>query len=130
LVEHRERVTHTSVGFLRNHVESSLFRLHVFSRRDVLKMPYGIVDGYTRKIIYLTSGKNGWDYLLLFSSSKDKYDIAGWFFQRFQKSIESGRAQHMNLVYDENLVPTERWRYTSLVYQCADIVYGIVRSGV
>ena len=53
-----------------------------------------------------------------------------WFFQCFQKSIESRLREHMHLIYDVHLILPYLRRKTHLVYQMPNIIHRVIRRGI
>ena len=82
------------------------------------------------KVIYLATGQDSRQNLVLFCSCQDKDGMTGWFFQRFQESVESRSGQHVYLVDDIYFIFSYLGRNTHLFHQLADIVNGVVGCGI
>ena len=93
-------------------------------------MGNGVFHTDTVKIIDLAAGKDGWQNLMLLRSSQNEDGVAWRFFQRFQESIESRGRQHVYLIDDIYLIFTYLGRNAYLLYQLANIVYGVVGRGI
>ena len=130
LVEDRQSITHTTVSFQGNHIQCFRFGGNSFLRRYVCQMSNGVFHTDTVKIIDLAAGKDGWQNLMLLRSSQNEDGVAWRFFQCFQESIESRGRQHVYLIDDIYLIFTYLGRNAYLLYQLADIVYGVVGRGI
>ena len=85
---------------------------------------------YSPEVKGLTSGENGGQNFVLLRCRQNKLDIRWGFFQSFEKGIKGCRTQHMHLINNIHFVFTLRRWYTHLLYQGANIFYGIVGSSV
>ena len=61
---------------------------------------------------------------------KDKFDVLGRFFQRFEHGVERGFGQHVHFVDDVNLVFACRGRVLGVFQHFADVVDAGVAGGV
>ena len=130
LIEYGQGIAHTTVSFQCDDVQCLRFGGNTFFGSYIGQMCYGIFHTDAVEVVYLATRQDGWQYLMLFSSGKDKYGMAGRFFQCFQKSVESGSRQHVHLVNDVYLVFAYLGRDTYLFYQLPDIVYGIIGCSI
>ena len=63
-------------------------------------------------------------------SGQDKYRMSGRLLQRFQKRVECGRGQHMNLVYNIDFIPSADGRILHVFHYLAYLIYAVVGCGV
>src|SRR4051812_41653221 len=89
-----------------------------------------ILNPDTVKIEDLASGQDRWEYLMLFGGRQYKDGIVRRFFQRFQEGVESCLRQHVHLIDDVYLIAAGLGWYAHLLYQAADIINRIIRSGI
>ena len=126
LVEDGQRVAHTAIRFLGNHIQGFRFSRHPFAGRDIFQMFHHIGNRDTRKVVYLATGQDGRQDLVLFRRSQNEQGMMGRFLQCFQKRIESCRTQHMHLVDNKDLIFSD-WRWnTHLVDQGTDVVNRVI----
>src|SRR5690606_19520612 len=82
------------------------------------------------KVKYLTTGKNSGENFMFFCRCQDKNSIRRWFFQSFQKCIESRLRKHVHLVNDIDFVFTSLRRDSYLFNQATDIVHRVIRCRI
>ena len=104
LVEDGKSVAHTTVGFLCDDSQGFGFGVDMFGC-NVLQMVDSVFDADAVEVINLATAQNSRQYLMLFRCGKDEDGMMRRFFQCFQKSIEGGLRQHMDLINDIYLVP-------------------------
>ena len=61
---------------------------------------------------------------------KDKFDVLGRFFQRFEHGVERGFGQHVHFVDDVNLVFACGGRVLGVFQHFTDVVYACVAGGI
>ena len=61
---------------------------------------------------------------------KDKFDVFGRLFQRFEHGVKRGFGQHVHFVNDVNLVFACRGRVLGVFQHFADVVYARVAGGI
>ena len=84
----------------------------------------------TRKVVYLATGQDGRQHLMLLRRSQNEQSMMGRFLQCFQKCIESRRTQHMHLIDNKDLVFSDRRRNAHLVDQGTDVIDRVVGGGI
>ena len=82
LVKNRQRVAHTSVGFLRHHIECLFTRRNTLVGRYFLQVRDGIRYRDSIEVIHLATAENGRQHLVLLRRRKDENSIGRRFFQR------------------------------------------------
>ena len=102
----------------------------MFQFGNVLQMVDSVFDADAVKVINLATAQNSRQYLMLFRCGKDEDGMMRRFFQCFQKSIEGGLRQHVDLINDIYLVLADLWRDTYLLNQRTDIFYRVVAGGI
>ena len=130
LVEYREGVAHTAVGFLGNDVQSLRFRLDMFARSHILQMLDNIRYRDAREIINLATRQNRRQHLMFLRRCQNKQSMVWRLLQRLQESIEGGGTQHVHLIDNKNLVFSDGRRDAHLVNQRADIIDRVIRSRI
>ena len=130
LVEDGQRVAHTTIRFLGNHIQGFRFSRHSFAGRYVFQMLHHIGNRDTRKVVYLATGQDGRQHLMLLRRSQNEQSMMGRFLQCFQKCIESRRTQHMHLIDNKDLVFSDRRRNAHLVDQGTDVIDRVVGGGI
>ena len=87
-------------------------------------------DGHPFKVVYLASGDDCRQNLVLLCRGKNEYHMCGRFLKSLQKCVERCGGQHVHLVYDEHLVASHlRW-YPCLVHKRLDVFHRVVARGV
>ena len=130
LVEHRQRIAHTSVGLLGYEVERLLVELHALLLGDVFKVTHRVLDADAVEVIDLTARENGgYDFVLL-GCGEDEDGVARGLLQRLEEGVESLLREHMHLVDDEERVASHLREDAHLLDQSADVVHRVVRGGI
>ena len=75
LVENRQRVTHTSIGFLCNHIQRFFIRRDTFFRSHRLQICDCIGHRYTIEIVYLATAKDCRQHFMFLCRGKNKNGI-------------------------------------------------------
>ena len=130
LVEDGKSIAHTAVGFLCDDSQGFGFGVDMFQFGNVLQMVDSVFDADAVEVINLATAQNSRQYLMLFRCGKDEDGMMRRFFQCFQKSIEGGLRQHVDLINDIYLVLADLWRDTYLLNQRTDIFYRVVAGGI
>ena len=91
LIEYRECITHTAIGFLGNDIQGFRFGSNRFAGGYVGQMLYYVGNGDAGKIVDLTTRQDGRQYFMLLGRGQDKQSVMGRFLQRLEESIESCR---------------------------------------
>ena len=126
LVENRQGVTHSSVGFLRHYIErffadgNTLFLCHRFQISD------GVRHRDTVEIIHLATAQNSRKHFVLLRGCQDKDGIRRRFFKGLQQRIKGTGREHVYLINDIDGVLAYLRRYTHLVDERTDIFHGVV----
>ena len=129
-VKHGQCIPESTIGLLSDQFEGFAFG------RDALFSSYmRQMIGYsprldTIKIKNLATRQDRGQYLVLFGCGQDENGVSGWFFQGFEKGIESRRRQHVHLVNDIDFVFTGLRRVANLIDQVSNVVHRIVGGGI
>ena len=67
---------------------------------------------------------------MFFGGSEDEDCVGGRFFQGFEEGVEGAVGEHVYLIYDEDAVSSLLGRDAHLVYEGADVLYGIVGGSI
>ena len=130
LVENRESVAHCAVRLLRDDVQPGRLGRISLAVGYVLELLGDVGNGNTLEVILLAPREDSWQNLVFLGCSEDKDDVFGRFLESFEECVKCGRRKHVDLVDDENAVFSGNWRNEHLVGNLADVVDGVVRSGV
>ena len=130
LVEHRQGVAHTPVGFLGNEVERLFVGCDALLRGDVFEVFDAVLDADAVEIVDLAPREDGRDDLVFFGRRENEDRVCGRLFERLEEGVERRRREHVHLVDDEYRVAPYLRDDAHLFDQCADIFYRVVRRGV
>ena len=130
LVEYRQCVAHASVRFLCYECKSFLLISYTFLLSHHFQMVDGVLYGHPFKVVYLASGDDCRQNLVLLCRGKNEYNMCGRFLKSLQKCVERCGGQHVHLVYDEHLVASHLRRYPCLVHKRLDVFHRVVARGV
>ena len=130
LVEYRQSVAHTAVGFLGNNSQSLFLVSDAFLLRYVLQVRYGILHCHSFEVVYLAARQDGRQNLVLLGGGENKDDVCRRFLKRLEESVEGGRRQHVHLVDDENLVLAHLRRNACLLHERLDMLHRVVAGGI
>ena len=90
---------------------------------DVLQMFDRVFDADAVEVINLATAQDSRQYFMLFCCGKDEDGMLRRLFQCFQKSIEGGLRQHVDLINDIDFILADLWRDTYLFDQRTDVFY-------
>ena len=130
LVEHGERVAHTTIGLPRDELQGLGFGFDALLTGDVGQLVGNVLNGDALEVVGLTTAQDGGQDFLLLGRTHHENRVVRRLFQRLQKGVECGRREHVNLIDDEDLVTTRLRRYLHLVNQFADIIDRVVRRRI
>ena len=130
LVEYRQSVAHTAVGFLGYYSQSFLFVCDALLLCHVLQVRYGVLHGHSLEVVYLAARQDCRQNLVLLGGGEDEDDVCRRLFKRLEESVEGGRRQHVHLVDDENLVLAHLRRNACLLHERLDMLHRVVAGGV
>ena len=130
LVEHRQRVAHTAVGFLRNEVQRLLVGRDTLCGGNIFKVFDRILDTDTVEIVNLAPRQNRRDDLVLLGGRQDENRMGGRLLQRLEERIERRGREHVDLVDDEDRITPHLRNDAHLLDEGADVLDGVVRCGV
>ena len=130
LVENRQGITHATVSFLCNNVQSLRFCFNMFFSGYIFQVFYRVVHTDTIEIVYLASTQNSRKNFMLFGCGKNKYSMMRRFFQCLQKGIESCLRKHVYLVDDIYFIFSNLWRDAYLFDQRAYVFYRVIGCGI
>ena len=71
-VEHTKGIAHTTFALLRYYVQAGLLRYYSFFGGNAVQVVYDVCSSNALEVEYLATAEDGWQYLVLFCSSKDK----------------------------------------------------------
>ena len=130
LVEHRERIAHTSVGLLGDEVERLLVELNALLLGDVFQVTHRILDADAVEVIDLAAREDGgYDFVFL-GCGEDEDGVARRLLERLEEGVESLLREHMYLVDDEERVASHLRQDAHLLDEGADVVHRVVRGGI
>ena len=89
-----------------------------------------IGNSHAFEVINLTTAQDGGQNLVFLCRCQDEYDVCRRFLQRFQKSVESSRREHVYLVDDKHFVTADLWWDTRLVHQRLDVFNRVVGGSI
>src|SRR5690606_11222852 len=130
LIKHGQCIPKSTISLLRNNVQSIRFKRYFFLLCNGSEMIRHILYLDPVKVKYLTTGKNSGENFMFFCRCQDKNSIRRWFFQSFQKCIESRLRKHVHLVNDIDFVFTSLRRDSYLFNQATDIVHRVIRCRI
>ena len=130
MVKDRQGVTHTTVCLLRHDIQRFFTHLDTFLCCHFLQIGDGIWYRDTVEVIHLTTTEYCRQYLVLLRRSKDENGIRGRFFKCLEQGVKGTLREHVNLIDDIHGVLTDLRRYTHLVNEVTDILYGVVRCRI
>ena len=130
LVEDGEGIAHTTVGFLRYHVERVLFVGDLLLFGHHLQVVDDIGNRHPLEVIDLTTGDDGGQNLMFLRGGENEDDVCRWFLKRLEEGIEGRSGEHVHLVDDEYLVASYLRRYACLLHQRLYLFHTIVGGGI
>ena len=130
LVKHRKCVAQAAFGFLGYNVQCFRLVSNTFLRSHILQMVGNILDFDAFEVENLATRQYCGNNLVFLGGGKYEFGVRRRLLQSFEECVESLLRQHVNLVDDVNLVTATLWRYVNLFHQLADVVNGVVGSGV
>ena len=130
LVEHRQRVPHTTVGLAGNQVERLVVELHTLLTGDMFEVAHGVLNTYTVEVVDLATGKDGCGDFVLLGGCKDEDGVVWGLFEGFEEGVECRLGEHVHLIDDVDAVLSHLGRNAHLVRKVADVLHGVVGCGV
>ena len=130
LVEHRQGITHSAIGFLGDDVQRFVVIAHSLLRSDVFEVFHRIFDSDAIEVVNLTTGQNRRDNFVLFGGCQDKDGMSRRFFQGLQKGVEGLQGEHVHFVDDIDAVTSDLRGNTDLIGQVTDVVHRVVGGGI
>ena len=126
LIEHRERVAHTTVGLLGNKVERLVVGSNTLILGDVAQILNCILHADTIKVVNLTTGEDGWDNLMFLGGSQDENCVLRRLLKGLEEGVKSRLREHMHLVDDKDRVATHLRDDAHLLNEVTDILHRVV----
>ena len=130
LVENRQCVAHSAVGFFGNNLQSCVLIRHPFLIGHHLQMGHGVGYGHPFEVVNLATREDCRQHLVLFRSGEDENHVCWRFLERLEEGVERCRREHVHLVDDENLVAAYLRRNSCLLHERSDILHRVVRCSV
>jgi hypothetical protein len=129
-VKERKGIAQGTIRLGGDQPQAVLFSLDIFFFTNSLEVLGDILNRDPVEVKDLATGQDGRKDLVFFRGCQDKDGILRGLFQGLQKSIEGLLRQHVDLVYDEDLVVALLRREADLVIQLADVVHTVVGGGI
>ena len=126
LVEDGEGIAHTSVSLLGYHVECLVLIGVAFFLGNPLEVVDDVLYRHALEVVYLASGYDGRQNLVLLCCGEDENYVLRRFLQCFKEGIECLCREHVHLVYDKHFVLARlRW-YACLLHELLDVLHTII----
>ena len=130
LVKNSQCITHRSVGFLCNYMQTLIPYLYIFLFRNSTQIAHYVANRYSIEIVGLTTRKYRWENFVFLRRRKYENRVCRRFLKSFEKSVESLLRQHVHLVYYIYAVLPDLRRDLYLLEKRLYIVHSVVGSGV
>ena len=130
LVEDGQRVAHSTVGFVGNHVQRLVVDCNPLLLGDGAQVAHDVGHADAVEVIGLAAAQDGRDDLVLLRRGEDEDCVCGRLLERLQERVESRLGEHMHLVDDIHAVASHLGRYLHLLHQSLDILDAVVGRGI
>ena len=130
LVEDGQGVAHPAVGLEGNDVEGFRLGRDSLFGGDVGQVCHDVLHADALEVVYLATGEDGGQNLVLLRRGKDEDGVARRLFQRLEEGVKGRGGEHVHLVDDVDLVAAYLGRDAHLLHQLPDVVHRVVGGGV